>query len=252
VPARFFHDLPDIYDALIDWPKRLAHEEPFYRRWFERVGARSVVDVACGTGRHAAMFHAWGLRVEGADLSPEMIARARARFGEPAGLGWVVRGFEQPIRAAEPFDVAVCAGNSLALAPDAATAEQAIQQMFQSVRVGGLVVLHVLNLWNLPDGPCRWQKCKRLALADGDVLVTKGVHRSGPRGYVDLVVVPVTAPDQMHSESVPLLGFEAAELERVARVGGAGRVEFCGGYQGQPYAREQSTDLIMIAEKLAA
>ena len=27
----------DIYDAMIDWPKRLAHEGPFYRRLFQRI-----------------------------------------------------------------------------------------------------------------------------------------------------------------------------------------------------------------------
>ena len=67
--ANLFQDLTDVYEAMIDWPKRLAREEPFYRRWFERCGARSVLDVACGTGHHGAMFHRWGLRVEGADLS---------------------------------------------------------------------------------------------------------------------------------------------------------------------------------------
>ena len=89
-----FDDLADVYEAMIDWPKRLAHEEPFYRRLFERLGARSVLDVACGTGRHAAMFHSWGLRVEGADLSPAMIDRARSQLrpaGRPAVGGAGVR-----------------------------------------------------------------------------------------------------------------------------------------------------------------
>ena len=118
-----FDDLADIYEAMIDWPKRLAHEGPFYRRLFDRLGVASVVDVACGTGHHAAMFHDWGLRVEGADLSPAMIERARQTFGEPPGLRWVVRGFDEPIAPAEPFDAAVCVGNSLALAPDVATVQ---------------------------------------------------------------------------------------------------------------------------------
>ena len=38
--------------------------------------------------------------------------------------------------------------------------------MFAAVRAGGLVVLHVLNLWRLPDGPCVWQKCRRAPLED--------------------------------------------------------------------------------------
>ena len=68
----------DIYDVMIDWPKRLAHEGPFFRRLFQRADARRVLDAACGTGRHAALMHSWGLEVEAADISPAMIARAKA------------------------------------------------------------------------------------------------------------------------------------------------------------------------------
>ncbi|MCP4899573.1 MAG: class I SAM-dependent methyltransferase, partial [bacterium] len=89
-----FDDLTDIYESIIDWPKRLANEEPLYRGLFGRVDAKSVLDVACGTGRHAAMFHGWGLRVEAADISPNMVERARSLFGQPAGLRWVVRRFD--------------------------------------------------------------------------------------------------------------------------------------------------------------
>ena len=124
--GELFDDLADAYEAMIDWPKRLANEGPFYRRCFERVGVGSVADVACGTGHHAAMFHSWQLRVEGSDLSPQMIARARSNFGEPPGLSWRVRSFDQPIEPAEPFDAVVCVGNSLALAAHAATARRAV------------------------------------------------------------------------------------------------------------------------------
>ena len=39
VPMKVFDDLTDVYEAMIDWPQRLANEGPFYRRCFERVGA---------------------------------------------------------------------------------------------------------------------------------------------------------------------------------------------------------------------
>src|SRR5580765_1575561 len=124
-----FNDLTDIFESIIDWPKRLANEGPFYRRLLERIGVKSVVDVACGTGHHAAMFHSWHLQVEGADISPNMIARAHERFGEPPGLHWALRGYDQHIQSENPFDVAVCVGNSLALAPNNATAHETIRQM---------------------------------------------------------------------------------------------------------------------------
>ena len=244
-----FDDVTDIYEAMIDWDKRLGNEEPFYRSLFERVGIQSVLDVACGTGRHAAMFHSWGLRVEGADISPQMIERARTNFDEPSGLRWVVRGFDQPVQPEQPFDAAICVGNSLALAPDMATVERAVHEMLAAVRKGGVMMLHVLNLWHLLDGPCHWQKCKRATLERGDVLIVKGVHRSGSGGYMDLIVAPVDVPTDMQSESVAFFGIEAEELEQIARRGGASKVELLGNYNHEPYDRQRSVDLIVIAEK---
>ena len=249
MPDQPFRDLADVYEAMIDWPKRLAHEEPFYRRVFERAGTQSVVDVACGTGRHAAMFHLWGLRVEGADLSAAMIERARASFGEPDGLRWVVRGFDAPIETEEPFDAAICVGNSLALAPDVATVERAVGRILAAVRPGGVVVLHVLNLWRLPEGPCAWQKCLRTTLPQGDVLIVKGVHRAGSRGHVELVVAEVAGGAMLKSESAVFLGLEASDLARMAHQAGAAQVRLLGGYGDQPYDRHQSVDLIVVAEK---
>ncbi|MBN2025073.1 MAG: class I SAM-dependent methyltransferase [Pirellulales bacterium] len=242
-------DLADVYDALVDWPKRLAREAPFYRGLFESLGARRVLDAACGTGRHAAMFHAWGLAVEGADLSPGMIERARRAFGEPEGLRFVVRAFDEPIGAEEPFDAVVCVGNSLALAPDGAVAARAVEAMLAAVRPGGAVVIHVLNLDALPDGPCVWQKCLRIALARGDALVAKAVHRSGERGFVELLVVPWDRPEARQIESVPLLRLTEADLERAARRAGAAQTETYGGYAREPFDPRQSTDLIFIARR---
>lgn len=244
-----FDDLSPVYEALIDWPKRLAHEEPFYRRLFEELAAQRVLDVACGTGRHAQMFHSWGLEVEGADLSPAMIAAAYARCGEPAGLRWVVRGFDQPVQSETPFDVALCVGNSLALAGDGETVGRTITQMLAAVRAGGAVVVQVLNAWALPEGPCVWQKSLRHRLAAGDGLILKGVHRAGTRAFVDLVVQSVENGQRLFAESVPFLALEATDLEQAARRAGAGRVEIAGGYHGQPYQRQTSTDLVLTAFK---
>jgi SAM-dependent methyltransferase len=244
-----FDDLTDVYEAMIDWPKRLGHEEPFYRRLFAEHGVQSVVDTACGTGRHAAMFHSWGLRVEGADVSPEMINRARANFGEPARLRWVVRGFDQPIAPAEPWDAALCVGNSLPLAPDTATAERAIGQMLAAVRGGGLLVVQALNLWRLPDGPCIWQKCRLATLKEREVLILKGVHRSAGCGYVELLVADAAGGALLQTDSVRFFGFEAAALESMVRAAGASEVRFFGGYRDEPYDRQQSADLLMVAIK---
>jgi SAM-dependent methyltransferase len=242
-------DFADCYEAMIDWSKRLAHEAPFYRRLFESVSAERVLDTACGTGHHAALFHSWGLRVEGADISESMLARARKNCGEPVGLQWTRRGYSDPIGSAGLFDVVLCVGNSLALAPDLQTARAAVTRMFDAALSGGAIVLQVLNLWRLADGPCQWQKCVRTELDQVPAVILKGVHRHGSAGYVDLVVSWLADKPAWRSESVPFLGFEATTLQQWAQAAGAGTVEVYGGYQSEPYQRETSADLIVVARK---
>jgi hypothetical protein len=162
----------------------------------------------------------------------------------------VVRGFDQPIAAAEPFDAAVCVGNSLPLAPDMAAVERAIGHMLAAVRSRGTLIVHALNLWHLPDGPCVWQKCRPAALPSGEVLIVKGVHRCAAQGYVELAVVEPAQGSFLKTESVRFLGLEAAELESMARAAGADEIRFFGGYQDEPYDRQKSVDLLMVAKKL--
>jgi SAM-dependent methyltransferase len=243
-----FTELPEVYESLVDWPKRLAYEEPFYRDWFQRVGVRRVLDVASGTGHHAAMFHGWGLEVEAADLSAEMTRLAKSRFGEPSGLRWVTRGFDQPVDRPGYFDAALCVGNSLALAADETTVRQCVRQMMAAVRAGGLVVVQVLNLARLPDGPCVWQKCLRVEAGGREAVVFKGVHRCGTRGFVDLLVA---GPDGtlLHQESVRLLGLEPRGLQDIFRAEGAESVVVMGGYKDEPFEARQSRDLVVAAIK---
>ncbi|WP_428938879.1 class I SAM-dependent methyltransferase [Fontivita pretiosa] len=256
MPQHEFDELAEIYEAMIDWPRRLANEQPLFRWVFERVGARRVLDAACGTGHHAAMFHSWGMEVEAADVSAAMIERCRSRWGQSDSLRWIVRAFDQSILAggesSRPFDVIVCIGQSLALAPDRATVARALSAMLAAVRRdGGAVLVHVLNLWKLPDGPCVWQKCRRVQLPGaGDSLIIKGVQRCGDRGYVNVLATRLdTHQPTLRSESVPFLGLEAEELHRIARAAGAVSVEFFGDYQRSAYDRAASTDLIMLATR---
>src|SRR5262249_30789649 len=54
-------------------------EEPVVRAAIDRVAPGVALDAACGTGRHSGYLRARGHRVIGVDMSPGMLARARAR-----------------------------------------------------------------------------------------------------------------------------------------------------------------------------
>ncbi|MGQ9804240.1 MAG: hypothetical protein ACUVSH_10470 [Anaerolineae bacterium] len=57
-----YDDFSADYDRFVDWPGRLAAEVPFIVQRLQRVGARRVLDAACGTGMHAVAWHARATR----------------------------------------------------------------------------------------------------------------------------------------------------------------------------------------------
>jgi SAM-dependent methyltransferase len=72
----------------------------------------SVLDIACGEGRHALPLARQGCRVTGIDASPESLVRARGR-SEQEGLPaeWLERDMcDLPLE--QSFDAAYCFGNS--------------------------------------------------------------------------------------------------------------------------------------------
>jgi SAM-dependent methyltransferase len=248
--AQAFDPDPATYDALIDWERRLAREAPFYRRLFEAVGARRVLDVACGTGRHAAMFHSWNLEVTGADVSPEMIDFARQRHGSPPRLRWKLQSFDLLHDPPSQFDAAICVGNSLAIAQEAAAAGRVLNAMAASIRAGGLVVVQVLNLERIAEGPVLWQKCRRLADEDGDRILLKGVHRLGRRGYVEIVELNLADGDVTPRYRTAMLnGFSRDELTAMAAEAGLDRIELFGDYERHPFDPSSSQDLILTGRR---
>jgi len=242
-----FDELVDIYDSLIDWPKRLANEAPFFKRVFAEAGVQRVRDAACGTGHHAAMFHRWGMDVEGADLSPAMIARCPERHGENERLRWTVRSFEDAVEVRGRFDAVVCIGNSLALVTDAAGIRRAVAAMIAALRSGGVGIVQVLNLWRIQEGPTIWQKCESRPDATGPRVLLKGLHRVGDRGYVDLIDLRMTSSGLAKRFDAPsFMGIEAADLAAAVTSGGGRDIQLFGGYNAEPYDRKQSVDLICV------
>lgn len=80
VPTRKGYDLwSEVYDS--DGNPLIALEEPVVDRLLGPVRGLKVLDVGCGTGRHALRLARRGARVTGVDFSEGMLAKARAKPG---------------------------------------------------------------------------------------------------------------------------------------------------------------------------
>lgn len=109
-------------------------EEPLVREVTHDLPIGIALDVACGTGRHAAWLHAAGHRTFGVDATPEMLDVARARVPDAE---FRLGDFTNLPFADDTFDFAICA---LALT-HLRDPTPAIRELARVVRPGGRVVL---------------------------------------------------------------------------------------------------------------
>ena len=107
------------------------------------LAGRSVLDLACGPGRHAAQLVARGGRVVGLDLSLPLLGRARVRTG---GAVPVVRADmrQLPFRV-ETFDIVVNLFTSFGYFAEDAQHQAALTDAATLLRPGGAFVLDFLN-----------------------------------------------------------------------------------------------------------
>ncbi len=140
VPTRAGYDRwAKIYDTEDNPLVRL--EEEHITALIGDVRGLSVVDLGCGTGRHALRLAEAGANVTAVDFSQEMLARARAKPGAQA-IHFVQRDLGEPLSLpAATFDIVLC---SLVLdhIPNLSTF---FAEMLRLCRPGGAVIISVMH-----------------------------------------------------------------------------------------------------------
>lgn len=145
------------YDLFVDWARRLAREAPFFERVFRHHHVNTVLDVGCGTGRHAILFASWGLDVTGVDPDPEMLENARVAAEEAGSSArFVDGGFGDLERLGlGPVDAVTCTGNALPHVEGTEGLRTALADMARVTGPGGVLILHLLNHERLVAGHVR-------------------------------------------------------------------------------------------------
>jgi SAM-dependent methyltransferase len=126
-----------VYDALIRH-KDYAAASVTLRDALARAvpDARTLLDVACGTGQHLSHLRKY-FQVEGLDRSREMLAVARQRCPEvPFHEGSLL-----DFQLNRQFDVVTCLFGSIAYALNPADLRRAAERLASHVRPGGAVVV---------------------------------------------------------------------------------------------------------------
>ncbi len=247
IPDRYA-DFAERYDlAVAHWDEFEPEVTGFFRRLFGENEIRTVLDCACGTGRHLLLFHSLGCKVWGSDVSESMLARARKNLA--------TRGLEIPLRQADyrdlpnhfsrPFDAVVCLG-AIGYMPDEEQMLRALGSMGAILRRRGTLVLKT----TLTDR--QWREKPRFALAAN----TEHMSRLFVMDYLERTV-HYDILDISHSPGFNGMKQWSAELtvllrddqERLLSAAGFRNTEFYGSFDLDPYNRETSSKLIAVAQK---
>lgn len=157
-----------------------------------RPEARSVLDVACGTGLHLAAFAGLGFDVEGVELSPAMLAVAAERLPGVA----LHQGDMRTFRLGRRFDAVVCLFSAIGYMSTPEDLALAVAAARDHLVDGGLLVVEP---WFTPD---RWfEGTVHADCATSPKLAVGRVSRSWREGDQSLIEMHwvLTEPDRTWS-----------------------------------------------------
>jgi SAM-dependent methyltransferase len=122
-----------------------------------QAGARSILELGCGTGNDAARLAREGYAVTAIDVSAEAVGRAGARFG-PA-VRFLVADMARPLPFPDSSFDAVMSNVAVHMFPDSVT-RSVFAEIRRLVRPGGLFLFHVNAVEDRPLR-ARWRPVAR-------------------------------------------------------------------------------------------
>jgi SAM-dependent methyltransferase len=137
----------DLYDAVYSFKDYRAEAEKLHALiQAHSPGAATLLDVACGTGKHLECLAEW-YAVEGLDLDPALLAIARRRLGDVPLHEGDMTSFDLRRR----FDAVVCLFSSIGYVKTVENLYRATAEMARHLCPGGVLAIEP---WLLPGA---WQ-----------------------------------------------------------------------------------------------
>jgi SAM-dependent methyltransferase len=146
---RFYRCLNEHYDELFpSSPQSVRFLDRRCREGRDEGRPARVLDLACGTGSHAAGLAMLGHDVQGIDIEPAMIARARRHEQCGLGLRFIsgdMRNLGRLLVRSQPFDLIYCLGNSIVHLDTRREIRSVLSQSHGLLGRGGRLVVQIVN-----------------------------------------------------------------------------------------------------------
>lgn len=200
----------------------------------------TILDIACGRGRHTFYLASKGFKVTGTDLSPNSIAYAhnQARV-KGVDAKFYVHDMREP--AKQPADVVLNVFTSIGYFEDKEDNTKAIQAFYDSLVPGGIAVIDFLHL---PWVKKHWVT-NEVTVKGG---ITFNLKRSFSDGWIkkDIEFVHDGKPFS-YSEHVAAL--ELSDFEEMFEKVGFSIKNVFGNYNLTPFQAKTAERLILVVQK---
>lgn len=225
-------------------PERTELEVDFIEKALAPAPGEAVLDLACGSGRHAIHMARRGYRVTGVDFNPrylEIAAEEARRAG--VKVEWVACDMRE-LDFPGAFDCVYSYFTSFGYYSDEEN-ERVLERIARALRPGGRLLLDVLNrdwLFTVPQKRT-WNQREDGALLMEEVSIDLRTSRVTSR-------LTLIEPDKgaRPAKQFDLRAYTCAELTALLRRAGLAVREVWGGADRSEYTAE-SRRLILLAEK---
>ncbi len=220
-------------------PEQTRAEVEFLERVLQTGAGGRVLDVPCGSGRHAIELASRGYRVTGLDQSEESLAEARAATS--IDVRWVLGDMCELPWVAE-FDGAFCFGNSFGYL-DRAGAGNFLGVIARALKAGGRFVVETgMAAESILPGllKTRWFRV-------GDIFMLSENQYHPAEGRLDIQYTFIR-DGKVETRPSSSYTFTVAEICRMHSEAGLEPAELLGSAAGEPY-QLGSPRLILISTK---
>ena len=243
-----FAEIALVYDRM--FLRDLEADRNMLVTLFERYGAKTALDCACGTGVHTEMLASEGFQVVGSDASDHMLEVARSKLSAAGFAVDLYRSSWRDLPEVVPgrFDAVICMGNSLALEPDSDAVVASLKGMYAMLNEGGVLLVSNTNVDRQiaemiglevvePEPECFLMNVR-------DYGETKTTSRYF---FIDTV----SGEPSMQYFRFELLNLTVAIMESCLRLAGIDDYTLYGEKDFTPYSQYESERLILVALKRA-
>jgi glycine/sarcosine N-methyltransferase len=247
------------YDQFVDWEARLSIELPFIKTQLQEMrqngdGKISILDAACGTGKHAIALVKAGFNCIGADFSKKMVEAARENAQEE-GLSMIFRqaGFGELAQTfgENRFDSLICLGNSLPHLLEEVSLAKALVDFFAVLKPGGKLILQNRNFDLVLAERLRWMPPQTFREGDATWVFARfyDFDADGRLTFnIQILHSEGEAPFSQKVISTRLWPMKKVVLEEFLAKAGFNELQYYGDLTGEDFDPNNSGNLVLTAK----